>query len=57
MENADDLFISVVIDLDLGAQLAQEYGRRAAERLDLDAVRWHVADDPERECLFATKMA
>lgn len=34
-EEADDLVVAVVVDLDEGALLAEEHARRAAERFDV----------------------
>jgi hypothetical protein len=48
-ENADDLFVEIVVHLDSGARLAQEDAGRAAVWLDIDTVRRHIADDPGRE--------
>ena len=45
----DDLVVEIVVDLGVGARLAKEHARSAAERLDIDAVRRKVRNDPGRE--------
>src|SRR4051794_38472447 len=49
LEEGHDLIVEVVVDLGIGARLADEHARRAAERLDIDPVWREVRQDPRRE--------
>ena len=57
LEDAHNLFVQVVVDLNRAARLAHEYACRAAEGLDVHPVRGQVADDPGGDLPFATEVA
>lgn len=52
-EQIDDVVIEIVIDLSITALFPQQHRRRAAERLDINAMRRKVRDDPRPQLPLA----